>query len=265
MPSPFPGMDPWLEHPAIWPNLHHLLITATNAFLKPLLRPRGYLVAIGERVWVTEPGRSIYPDVALIERPKRPQSPAGATAVLEVDEPVKVKVPGAEVREAYLEIVAAGDGQLVTSIEFLSPANKAPGPSRDLYLKKQRETLSSQANLVEVDLLRSGRHTLAVAVHLIDPAWNWCYLVCTSRAAKPDEYELYPIPLASRLPRIRVPLRAGDEDGVLDLQAVLERAYDEGPFADRVNYAEQAFGKLSPSDTAWCEEVLKSTRQASKS
>ncbi|MEM9908830.1 MAG: DUF4058 family protein [Cyanobacteria bacterium P01_D01_bin.44] len=28
MPSPFPGMDPYLEHPQTWPNVHHPQIAA---------------------------------------------------------------------------------------------------------------------------------------------------------------------------------------------------------------------------------------------
>jgi hypothetical protein len=249
-------MDPWLEDPAVWPNLHHLLISQTNAQLRPQLRPRGYLVTIGERVWVTEPGRGIYPDVFLVERPAARPAGDGGVAVLEADQPVRVKVPGAEVREPYLEILDVHDEHVVTCIEFLSPANKASGPSRDLYLKKQREVLSSPANLVEVDLLRSGRHTVAIAEHLLDPAWSWDYLVSIARTTMPDEYEVYPIALPSRLPRIAIPLNAGDADGVLDLQRVLDQAYDSGPFADRIDYSQPPFGKLSDEMLAWCNSVL---------
>ena len=256
MPSPYSGMDPWLEDPVVWPNLHHLLITQTNALLKAQLRPRGYLVTIGERVWVTEPGRGVYPDVFLVERPAARPPVEGGIAVLEADQPVRVKVPGAEVREPYLEILDAHDERVVTCIEFLSPANKSPGPSRDLYLKKQREVLLSPANLVEVDLLRSGRHTVAVGSHLIDPARNWDYLVSIARAAQADEYEYYPIPLPSPLPRIRIPLKPDDADGVLDLQQALDEAYDDGPFADRIDYSQPPFGKLAPDKLDWCKELL---------
>jgi hypothetical protein len=27
MPSPFPGMDPYLEAPELWPDVHHRLIS----------------------------------------------------------------------------------------------------------------------------------------------------------------------------------------------------------------------------------------------
>ena len=50
MPSPFPGMDPYLEHPALWPDVHHGLIEALRNALAPLLRPR-YRIAVEERVY----------------------------------------------------------------------------------------------------------------------------------------------------------------------------------------------------------------------
>jgi len=255
MPSPFPGMDPYLENPSLWPNLHLLLITAANAILKPLLRPRGYLVSLGERVWISEPGRPVYPDVAIIENPRAKARPT-ATAVLEIDEPVRVRVFDVEVREPYLEIIDAQGGRLVTGIEFLSPINKSSGTGRELYRRKQKETLSAGANLVEVDLLRRGRHTIAVPEHLLGDLPPWDYLVSIARATIRNEFEVYPIALASRLPRIRVPLKAGDEDVVLDLQAVMDRAYDDSPFEDRVDYHAKPYGRLSAKKTAWCDKLL---------
>jgi hypothetical protein len=36
--SPFPGMDPYLESPAIWPDVHHEIISENRATLTPNLR-----------------------------------------------------------------------------------------------------------------------------------------------------------------------------------------------------------------------------------
>jgi hypothetical protein len=91
---------------------------------------------------------------------------------------------------------------------------------------------------------------------VLDPAWNWDYLVSIARATLHDEYEVYPIPLPSRLPRIAIPLKAGDADGVLDLQRVLDQAYDDGPFGDRVDYSQPPFGKVSDEMLAWCSRQL---------
>jgi hypothetical protein len=190
-------MDPFLENPVWFPNFHHFLISEASRALQPQLRHRGYLVTIGERLWVTEPGRSIFPDVTLLDRPARARPPEGGTALLEADEPVRVTTSGSEVRQPYLEILDARDQHLVTGIEFLSPSNKYKGAGRDKYIAKQREILRSRANLVEVDLLRSGRHSIAIPEHLIVPALPHAYRVCLSRSDRPFEYEWYPIAIGS--------------------------------------------------------------------
>ena len=40
MPSPFPGMDPYLEEPRRWPDVHQSLITYIRDALQPAVRPR---------------------------------------------------------------------------------------------------------------------------------------------------------------------------------------------------------------------------------
>jgi Protein of unknown function (DUF4058) len=45
MPSPFPGMDPYLEAPEFWSEVHNRLIVAIADNLSPKLRPR-YRVAV---------------------------------------------------------------------------------------------------------------------------------------------------------------------------------------------------------------------------
>ncbi len=68
MPSPFPGMDPYLEAPELWPNVHHGLISEIQATLHQRLRPR-YRSLVEERVYISDemdPGRKvIVPDVAI--------------------------------------------------------------------------------------------------------------------------------------------------------------------------------------------------------
>ena len=73
MPSPFPGMDPYLEEPGLWPDVHHRLITVTSDTLAAALRPK-YYVRIEERVYLSDesdPGRRvIIPDVRIADRPE---------------------------------------------------------------------------------------------------------------------------------------------------------------------------------------------------
>ena len=57
MPSPFPGMDPYLEEPGLWPDVHHELISETRALLNTILRPK-YYVRIEQRVYISDEGDS---------------------------------------------------------------------------------------------------------------------------------------------------------------------------------------------------------------
>ena len=133
MPSPFPGMDPYLENPEIFPDLHDSLITYLRAKLQAGLPPP-YYAAIGRRVWIEASRRSIEPDVHVLRAGAARQVPSptsGATAVTSrsAARPVIVKVLHDEFREPFLEIYAgSGDSKrLVTSIEVLSLSNKTPG------------------------------------------------------------------------------------------------------------------------------------------
>ena len=106
MPGPFPGMDPYLEHPARWPSMHQRLITNISNALNDLLPPP-YIADIGERMYVLQPERSIYLDVVLVERPAPPAPPdASATAVMTAsDPPLVLTAPLTEMREVFVEIL----------------------------------------------------------------------------------------------------------------------------------------------------------------
>src|SRR5438477_4232908 len=113
MPSPFPGMDPYLEDHALWPGVHDSLIVYTRDFLQPLLLPR-YFVEIGERIYFEDPREVIYPDAVVRER--RPPVPHGMdqgnVMVLTADEPAIFTIE-TRVRETFLEIRAVGSREVV--------------------------------------------------------------------------------------------------------------------------------------------------------
>src|SRR5205807_1820221 len=143
------------------------------------------------------------------------------------------------------------DEKLVTVIEMVSPTNKYAGPGRESYLAKQKEVLHSDVHLVEIDLLRTGPHVLAVAESVARAAGRYHYLTSVNRArGERHEFALYPRALPDRLPRIRVPLRA-DDHIVLDVQAVLEKTYEQGCYRDRIAYDKPCRPPLSEEDRAW--------------
>src|SRR5262245_44665458 len=243
MPSPFPGMDPYLEDPSVFPDLHDSLIAGLREALNAGL-PEPYYAGIGSRVWVESARRRIGPDVQVLRPPETnggARTEGGGVAVAVAAEPVLVYVPDEEVRETFVEIHLGDNGdRLVTLIEILSPANKTPGEmGRDQYLRKQQEVLTSQVHLVEIDLLRVGTHSTAVPRdHAVARTGGFDYHVCIHRFDQHKHYTVYPIRLPQPLPAIAVPLLPGDGEANVNLQAVFDRCYETGQYRRRVRYRE---------------------------
>ncbi len=271
MPSPFPGMDPYLERPAIWSDLHQGLITYIRDALQPELRPK-YLARIGERIYIAETGRNIYPDVTLLGRPlreRRPTGPEAATPVAEAEatpivvrEPFTLMLPSGEHREPYLEIIHSTGREVVTVIEVLSPANKMRGEGHRQYRRQQQSVLRSSANLVEIDLLNLGLRAFAFsgAGRRMDFFPHSRYLVSVSRAPDRTVFETYPLILPEPLPTFRIPLRAPDPDVLLKLQAVFDKCYDNGGYADVIDYAQPPPAPLSLDEQYWLKTTLFKTQ-----
>jgi len=256
----FPGMDPYLEAPQVWPDVHARFIVYLAEHLGPLLRPR-YIAAIESRVFVEGPAlaRPIIPDAWI--RPTHPNLTPGTAAVVEADPEIEVCITPEETEETYLTIRDRQSGQcLVTVIELVSPTNKYAGPGRESYLAKQSDVRHSTAHLVEIDLLRTGPHVLAVPAWAVHPPYE--YLVCINRAmGRRERFQLYPRQVRDRLPRIRLPLAAPDPDCVLDLQAVLARTYEAGGYAERLDYAAPCIPPLAPADQAWADALIRQAWQ----
>jgi hypothetical protein len=257
-------MDPYLEHPAIFPDLHDSMVTYLREFVQARL-PEPYFVAIGDRVWVEVSERDIGPDVKVLrarhtQRSHAPRGSEAGVAAVARSQPVVVTVPHDERREPFLEIHSRLKGErLVTTIEVLSPTNKSPGAhGRDLYLRKQKEILESQVNLVEIDLLRGGEHTTAVPIErAIARTGAFDYHVCVHRFDNLEDYFIYPILVRQKLPEVDIPLLPGSPPVAVDLQAVFDRCYDTGPYRRRVGYREvEIEPPLREGDREWAADVL---------
>jgi hypothetical protein len=263
MPSPFPGMDPYLEKPSLWPNVHHNLISGIQGQLAAQLRPK-YFVGLEERIYVTEESDEGFkqqlriPDV-LVAHPteweETPFSPREETSQVEVAEPiVAITWFEMEIHEAFLEIIDVKSDGVVAVIEVLSPANKVPNsPGRASFEEKRREVMHSQSHFVEIDLLRGNR-----MVSVPKKAGPHSYLVHVSKKGQRPRGLLYPIRLSRPLPVLPIPLKAGDPDARLDMQAVLDAAYDRAGFDLRIDYREEPLPPLTGKLAAWANELLRS-------
>jgi Protein of unknown function (DUF4058) len=272
MPSPFPGMDPYLENPAVFGNLHHDFIVLAKEALQSKL-PAPFYARSNDRTWIDLAERPVKPDtrvrVAAAYQPRRLDPQVGGVAMVEapVNEPIVIHVAHDECREAFAEIYAGRgtDRRLVTTIEVLSPTNKGrSGQGRKLYLEKQQELLNSEVHLIEIDLLRDGTHTTAVPLRELRrhaPAYD--YHVCVHRFDQWGDFLVYPIGIRSPLPRIEVPLLPGDGSVPLDLQAVFNRCYDVGPYRHEVNYeTDEVLPPLAREDAEWARELIAAEDQA---
>jgi hypothetical protein len=266
MPSPFPGMDPYLENPEIFPDFHDSVITYLREALQASL-PAPYFAVLGRRVWIEVSRRSIGPDVEVRRQGRRPTSlrTEAASGVAMADfplaRPVLVKVAHDEFREPFVEIYTRNDEgkRLVSSIEVLSLSNKTPGEhGRDLYVRKQKELLATKVHLVEIDLLRGGEHVTAVPLDLAcDACGEFDYHVSVHDFNDLETFYVYPIRMEERLPPIDIPLLPGDPPVTLDLQAVFDRCYNAGPYQQEIRYGVDAIiPPLEPVKAAWAAEIV---------
>lgn len=259
MPSPFPGMDPYLEQ--FWRDIQARLVIYTADQLQTRLPP-DLRARVEERVFV-EPAfgapRSVYPDIRVVERGQGRAAAATVGPSPLVAEPLVIYLPDEPVTERYIEIIDVGSGRrVVTVIEVLSLSNKSLGEGQELYRRKQRELRDGQVNLVEIDLLRAGDRVLSVGPSRIPASHRTPYQVCVYRAAAPLPcWEVYRVPLRERLPVISIPLRLTDLDVPLDLQALIDQCYSNGGYDADIDYGVEPDPPLDAADAQWSNALLR--------
>ncbi len=255
MPSPFPGMNPYIERDVVWHDFHERAIPLMAEMLGAQVLPR-YFVRIDKRIYVREPDEreAVYlgrADVAVV------QGAGGSSVAVAEPRIVGLPVMQPEVddeRVSFLEIVEREEQRVVTVIELVSPSNKVYGKTREQYLSKQAALLQSESHFVEIDLLRGGPRLPWKSIRPCD------YCVVVSRVERRPGAELFPIGLREPLPTIPVPLHTGDDDASLDLQAVIHRIFDAAGYGYYV-YHHPPEPPLSEADEVWAEEILGSRKQ----
>ena len=134
MPSPFPGMDPYLEEP-LWPDVHQELASAVRRQLVPRLGLAYAAVLASRTVFDDDPEAKIgvmYPEVAVLPKRGPSGAPDGGPASSGRQEPAGItpatltltSLPSVKVRLVRIEIRFLATNRLVTAVEILSPVNK---------------------------------------------------------------------------------------------------------------------------------------------
>ena len=250
MPSPFPGMNPYLEEATVWHSLHEQFPAFCQEMLTAQVRPK-YFVKLDVNIYIHElPTEQRFlgrPDVAV--GPTSASASRGSATTLAAPLYGRFGPIVDVIKEAFVEIHERETRRVVSVIELLSPTNKSPGADRELYLSKRLRYSQSNIHFIEIDLLRAGPR---MPVENLPPC---DYCVQVSRAEERPQVGLWPIMLREALPTIPVPLLAPDPDARLDLQALLHRLYDAGGYEDYIyNVAPQP--PLSPADESWARGIL---------
>lgn len=222
MPSPFAGMDPYLEDEKLWPSFQHQMVHSLYQTFLPGLMDR-YRARIGQRVYAT--AQALFTSVIRQEH-----------------------------QESFIEIRQRTDGRLITLLEVVSPANKTSQEGRAAYMEKRREGQACHASLVEVDLVLQGQPLLDYPREGLP---DWDFAVTVTRSSKPDQYEIYTATLQKPLPRFRLPLASDDRDTVVDLQAAFNRAFDQGMFLDKIDYQRDPATRIDECDRQHIDQRLR--------
>ena len=253
MPSPFPGMDPYLEG-YLWPDVHSALAHKIRQQLAPQIQPnyvaRIEISVVEDESFTTEIG-VMYPDVEVIKTRRQvtpDAAPRGAGPVITAA-PMTLSLP--EVRLTNVEIRDVARNQLVTSIEIISPVNKRE-PHLSRYRQKRDRLRQADVHLLEIDFLRRGTRVWeydGMPTHVP-------YLIVLTRSGA-RQMEIWPIRLEDKLPVLPVPLRPPHEDVALDLQAAMAELYEEAYYHLSIDYhQEPPPPECSEREREWMRDLL---------
>jgi Protein of unknown function (DUF4058) len=257
MPSPFPGMNPYLEHPALWPEVHSRLIVALADALNPQILPK-YRAAIDQRIYSIDGSDALLvgiPDVTVERRAGTASTARGSTlgqpAIATVPLQVTVPMP-IEIREQYLEIREVASQTVVTAVELLSPSNKRTRQGRAAYEEKRLRILGSRTHLVEIDLLRSGE-----PMAVLDSQGEFDYRILVSRGDQRPRAELYGFAVTDAIPAFSLPLKVPDDEPVVDLNVLIHQLYERGGYDVVIDYSLAPSPALGPELAAWLDNLCK--------
>ena len=253
MPSPFPGMDSYLEQPALWSSFHSRLIVAVANAVEENLPPQ-YYVEVETRTYQDNGAEGLLigiPNVSVVSEKPALYEPASSGVSVQI-RPQQVTIPmPITVKERYLEVRDISTHQVITAIELLSPKNKRKGEGRSRYLKKRLDILGSASHFVELDLLRAGQPMPILNGQTISP-----YRILVSRSSQRPLADLYSIELQQPLPDLPIPLKAEQEVVTVPLQAVFSDVYSKARYANRIDYAQPAPPpSLSKDEQQWLSQL----------
>ena len=252
MPTPFPGMDPYLERGDHWHAVHTRLLVAIADALGPPVWPN-YRVDIELRTYIallTSESLAGIPAVLVMSSAHevgRPMAPVPASGI--APQVVEVPMPE-EIHERYLVVREVTTQDVVTVIEILSLANKLTHEGREAYEAKRTIVLGSKTSLVEIDLLRTGRPLPPFQAGQSD------YRLLISPATACPHAMAYTLSVRDPLPTISIPQQPGGVEPTLSLNQLLHDLYDRARYDLAIDYTQPPVPPLRDDDVAWARQLL---------
>jgi Protein of unknown function (DUF4058) len=248
-------MDPYLEHPSLWPDVHNRLITAIADDLSERVAPR-YYVGLERRTYLLKADDVVFigrPDIAVASTAEASLSallPATTSVtVLEVDVPMQD-----EVSENFLEIHEVKTGKLITIVELLSPVNKLHKQGREEYERKRGYVFRSWTSLVEIDLLRAGEPMPVIGAQVKSD-----YRILVSPGLQRPRAALIAFMLRQPMPAFTLPLLPGDAEPEVTLNHILHDLYRRARFDLRLDYTQPPVPSLSEADRVWAQDLIQAS------
>jgi hypothetical protein len=255
MPSPFPGIDPYIECQDFWPDFHHDFIGTLRRAINEQL-PVPYVARIDERMNLVELAQEevkrILPDLAVVRQGPGQTTAAASQGTLTL-EPVTIPLKFLEeYREAFIEILHRPDHKLVAVVEVLSPGNKAGNTRRD-YLARRNGLMNREVHLIEIDFLVGGRR-----LPMERPLPPGDLFALVARAERRPDCDVFAWTIRQPLPTIPIPLLAPDPDLLVNLAPLFASVYEQALYARSIDYRAPLSIPLAPEDRAWAEELARS-------
>ena len=256
-------MDPYLEDPDLWPDVHAELIVDIRQHLAPKLRPR-YVARVEQRTflfWPNDPAEELYlvPDGAN----RRVQTTRGHSSERRERRRGNDRNDDADRRDRNgseeCRSALSGDPRCERPADHNSHRTTKPLEQRSRFagrralLRKRERVAASDASWVEIDLLRRGTRTIGLPGV---PAS--AYRAYSDRTTADERRQLvWPIALRERLPQLGIPLEPEETEVTLDLQEVLDGAYDQAAYDLGLDYARPPNPPLGNDDEQWADALLR--------
>ena len=248
--NPFPGMNPYLEQRMEWHSFHSLFMSVAAFEIGDQLPDQFFIRIEKELLMRADLGttRSIEADISFVDRdesfgPNETEGVATSTA----PECVTVPLHLDEVEDpSTIRIYSRQDEPAVTVIELLSYSNKE-GDGLRKFVDKRRSIMRSDANYIEIDLLRFGTGFPIARRTETD------YAVTLSEPVSRQKLGFWPIELRDPLPTIPIPL-PNEQPIDLPLGSVLNSTFQRMRFGKRF-YGESPEPRLREPNKSWAEAI----------